>query len=40
MLESAPPEALLLEVMMAGRTGIEGLEHVRWHPDSTELPAI
>lgn len=40
MLESAPPEALLLGIMMPGRPGIDGLEHVRRHPDSTELPAI
>ena len=40
MLESAPPEALSLDTMMPGRPGIDGLEHVRWHPDSIELPAI
>ena len=40
VLESAPPEALVLDVMMPGRSGIDVLEHVRWHPDLTELPVI
>ncbi len=40
MLESAPPEALLLDIILPGLSGIDLLEHVRWHPDSIELPAI
>ena len=40
VLESAPPEALVLDIMMPGRSGIDVLEHVRWHPDLTELPVI
>lgn len=34
------PDAMVLDLMMPGRTGVEVLEHVRFDPATADLPVI
>ena len=40
MLESVHPDLILLDVMMPGTNGIAVLEHLRAHPELSDIPAI
>ncbi|MDH4121804.1 MAG: response regulator [Deltaproteobacteria bacterium] len=39
-LETALPDALVLDIMMPDRSGIEVLEMIRYHPHYTHLPVV
>jgi len=34
------PQAMVLDIMMADRNGVEVLELIRWNPQYTELPVV
>ena len=40
ILESNPPDAMLLDIMMPDRSGIDVLEHVRWNTKLNQLTVI
>lgn len=40
ILEINPPDAMLLDIMMPERSGIDVLEHVRWDTKLNQLPVI
>ena len=40
LLEREPVSAVVLDIMMPERSGIEMLEHIRWNPKLTNLPVI
>jgi len=40
MLESEPVSAVVLDIMMPVRSGIEVLEHIRWNLKHAKLPVI
>ena len=40
ILEISPPDAMILDIMMPERSGIEVLEQVRWDTKLSELPVI
>ncbi len=40
ILDKNPPDAMILDIMMPDRTGIEVLEHVRWDPRLKRLAVI
>jgi CheY-like chemotaxis protein len=40
LLESEPVGAVVLDIMMPVRSGIEVLEHIRWNPRLAKLPVI
>ena len=39
-LETEPVGAVILDIMMPVRSGIEVLEHMRWNPKFAKLPVI
>ena len=40
LLEKSPPDAILLDIMMPDRSGLELLEQIRWEKKSSHLPVI
>jgi signal transduction histidine kinase len=40
LLEQAPVDVVLLDIMMPGMTGFEVLEHIRANPATTDIPVI
>lgn len=40
LLERRRPDAMVLDIMMPDRTGIEVLEQVRWNPELADLPVL
>ena len=40
LLEREPVSAVVLDIMMPVRSGIEVLEHIRWNPKLSKLPVI
>lgn len=40
MLEREPVGAVVLDIMMPVRSGIEVLEHIRWNPKLAKLPVV
>jgi CheY-like chemotaxis protein len=40
LLEREPVSAVVLDIMMPVRSGIEVLEHMRWNPKLAKLPVI
>lgn len=40
LLESEPVGAVVLDIMMPVRSGIEVLEHIRWNPKLAKLPVV
>jgi CheY-like chemotaxis protein len=39
-LEAGPVDAVILDIMMPVRSGIEVLEHMRWNPKLSRLPVV
>jgi CheY-like chemotaxis protein len=40
LLEREPVSAIVLDIMMPVRSGIEVLEHIRWNPKLADTPVI
>lgn len=40
ILEETIPDAIVLDIMMPDRTGVELLENIRWEPRLAQIPVI
>lgn len=40
ILENQRPDAVVLDIMMPGRSGVEMLENIRWDPKLAKIPVV